>query len=88
MSETIINVTISEETPIAVTFECCGGGIGDMLKSVYDIDDDGIVDKAESLDNGDINVTALEVYNHINNEEIHREINYDVDYRSFLIEYS
>lgn len=86
MSETIINVTISEETPIAVTFECCGGG--DMLKSVYDTDYDGIVDKAESLDNGDINITALEVYNHVHNEEIHREINYDVDYRSFLIEYS
>jgi len=29
-----------------------GAGSGDMLKSVYDIDEDGIVDKAELLDDG------------------------------------
>jgi len=29
-----------------------GTGTGDMLKSVYDTDDDGIVDKAEKVDNG------------------------------------
>ena len=29
-----------------------GAGSGDMLKSVYDTDEDGIVDKAESIDDG------------------------------------
>jgi len=39
---------------------------GDMKKSVYDTDDDGIVDKAESLDDGEGNSkTAEEVKDHI-----------------------
>lgn len=42
---------------------------GDMLKAVYDIDDDGIVDKAEALNDGSSgggnNVTALEARTHI-----------------------
>lgn len=29
-----------------------GSGVGDMLKSVYDADNDGIVDEAEVLDGG------------------------------------
>lgn len=37
-----------------------GLGLGDMLKSVYDTDDDGRVDKAESLDDGTNVVTAAE----------------------------
>jgi len=39
-----------------------GAGAGDMLKSVYDTDDDGIVDKAESIDDGAGNsATAAEI---------------------------
>jgi len=38
-----------------------GSGTGDMLKSVYDTDDDGIVDKAESIDDGTYSATAQEI---------------------------
>lgn len=37
-----------------------GSGSGDMAKSVYDTDNDGIVDKAETLDDGVNVVTATE----------------------------
>lgn len=41
-------------------------GSGDMTKAVYDTDDDGIVDKAESIDDGAGNAkTAAEVKAHI-----------------------
>jgi len=33
-------------------FEWVSAGVGDMLKSTYDTDDDGIVDKAETLTDG------------------------------------
>jgi hypothetical protein len=33
-------------------------GLGDMLKSVYDADNDGIVDKAESVDDGEGNSSS------------------------------
>ncbi|HPU44057.1 MAG TPA: hypothetical protein PLS98_07570, partial [Dictyoglomaceae bacterium] len=36
-------------------------GSGDMLKSVYDTDDDGVVDKAEAIDNGTYSATAQEI---------------------------
>lgn len=37
-------------------------GLGDMLKSIYDTDGDGIVDKAESISDGlTVNITALEI---------------------------
>lgn len=29
-----------------------GSGVGDMLKSVYDTDDDGVVDSTETFDGG------------------------------------
>ncbi len=38
-----------------------GTGTGDMLKSTYDTDDDGIVDKAESVDDGTYSSTAQDV---------------------------
>ena len=39
-----------------------GSGTGDMLKTTYDTDDDGIVDKAETVDDGAGNsTTAAEV---------------------------
>lgn len=45
-------------------------GIGDMQKGIYDIDDNGIVDKAESLNDGSSgdanNVTASEARENIN----------------------
>lgn len=43
-------------------------GEGDMLKSTYDTDEDGIVDKAETLDDGVGNsVTAAQVKNVVDN---------------------
>lgn len=45
-----------------------GAGTGDMSKSTYDQDSDGIVDKSESLDNGTtINLTAETVERNIYN---------------------
>jgi len=38
-----------------------GSGTGDMLKSTYDTDNDGIVDKAESIDDGTYSATAQEI---------------------------
>jgi len=40
-----------------------GSGSGDMLKSVYDTNNDGIVDKAESIDDGNYSATAQEIKN-------------------------
>jgi hypothetical protein len=37
-----------------------GAGTGDMTKAVYDADDDGIVDEAESLNDGTNTVTAAQ----------------------------
>jgi len=43
-----------------------GAGSGDMLKSTYDTDEDGIVDKAETIDDGAGNSkTAAQVKSHI-----------------------
>jgi len=50
-------------------------GIGDMLKSVYDTGDNGIVDGAEQLDDETNVVTAAEARGHIDNDSEHREIN-------------
>ena len=78
-----INVTIAEE-PIIVTLEASGG---DMFKSIYDTNNNGIVDKAESIDDGNGHVkTAEEIYDHINNVEKHRVMNYIPEYKSWLIE--
>ena len=44
-------------TPVEGT----GGSSGDMLKSVYDTNDDGVVDKAEAIDNGTYSATAQEI---------------------------
>ena len=43
-----------------VSLQAAGGGSGDMLKSVYDTDDDGIVDNSEKLEGS----TKSEVQNH------------------------
>lgn len=45
--------------------------LADMQKSVYDTDNDGIVDGAESLDNGVVAVTAQDVYDHIADDSLH-----------------
>lgn len=42
-----------------------GGGSGDMLKAVYDTDNDGRVDKAESVDDGTNVKSAAQVAGHI-----------------------
>ena len=43
-----INVTIGEVFPEDVSPQTGG----DMLKSIYDVDDDGIVDEVEKIDGG------------------------------------
>lgn len=50
-------------------------GEGDMRKSVYDTNDDGIVDAADQLKAGVLSVTATQVITHINNLSIHRALN-------------
>jgi len=45
-----------------------------MFKSVYDTDNNGIVDGAEALDDGVTYVSAGEVRTHIADEAKHREI--------------
>jgi hypothetical protein len=47
-------------------------GLGDMLKSVYDNDEDGIVDKAESLDDGAGNISsAVDVKDAVDKKHTH-----------------
>ena len=50
-------------------------GQGDMLKAVYDTNDDGIVDAADQLATSTISVSATEARNHIDNPAIHRSMN-------------
>jgi len=50
-------------------------GGGDMLKSVYDPAENGIVDKAEALDDETNVVTAAEAKGHLDDAGKHREIN-------------
>jgi len=50
-------------------------GPGDMLKSVYDTDENGIADKAEELDDQTNVVTAAEARGHLDDVGKHREIN-------------
>jgi hypothetical protein len=42
------------------SWEVMGGGTGDMTKAVYDTDENGIVDKAETLDDGAGNTATAE----------------------------
>lgn len=55
--------------------EIGASGGGDMLKSVYDIDDDGRVDFAETLSDGTNTSTAAQVRTHIDDATLHRTIN-------------
>lgn len=49
-----------------------GEGTGDMLKSVYDIDESGIVDKAETIDDGEGNAaTAADVKDAVDTKHDH-----------------
>lgn len=64
---------VEVEAPV-VESEDGGGGLGDMLKSVYDCDDDGRVDKAEALDDGSHLVSAEDARTHLDDASIHREI--------------
>ncbi len=55
---------------------------GDMLKSVYDTDDDGIVDKAETVDDGAGNsTTAAQV-----KEAYDRRASYDADLKCLVFD--
>jgi len=55
-------------------------GGGDMSKSVYDTDNDSIVDKAEALNDGTNNVTTAQA-----KEAYDRRASYDSDYDCILI---
>jgi len=50
-------------------------GEGDMLKSVYDTEENGIVDKAAELDDETNVVTAAQARGHLDDVAKHREIN-------------
>jgi hypothetical protein len=48
-----------------------GSGSGDMLKSAYDTDENGIVDQAEELSDGSNSATAAQVRGHLDNSALH-----------------
>lgn len=48
---------------------------GDMLKSVYDSNNDGIVNAADQLLSGPTGATAIQVANHLSNTGIHTPLN-------------
>lgn len=70
------SITGETRVEIDAPVECedGGGGTGDIFKSVYDTDNNGIVDGAEALDDGVTYVSAGEVRTHIGDEAKHREI--------------
>lgn len=71
LSTTAVNGTNTTQiaTTAFVQQELGAGGYGDMLKSVYDTGDNGIVDNAEKLDNHDSTyfATASELSDHEDN---------------------
>lgn len=58
--------------------------LGDMLKNVYDIDEDNLVDNAEQLNDGTNVATALEVRNHLDDSDIHSIFGNDFQYSESL----
>jgi hypothetical protein len=56
------NMTITDDGAGNITFDATGGGGGDMLKSTYDINDNGIVDKAQSMVTRGRNSTGSTLY--------------------------
>ena len=52
-------------------YETAGAATGDMLKSTYDTDNDGIVDKAESIDDGTYSATAQDIQDSITKKHTH-----------------
>jgi len=61
-----------------------------MKKSIYDANDNNIIDKAEKLNDGSSGggneVTALEARSHIDNNNIHKSITRDSDYECWIIQ--
>lgn len=51
-----------------------GEGAGDMLKSVYDINEDGIVDKAAMIDDGTDSATAADIADAVTKKHLHTNI--------------
>jgi len=79
-----IRVTVGDEQPITITLDGCTGISGDMQKSVYDTNDNGIVDAAQGIDDGAGNVkSAAQIYNHIENHP--KELVYDTDYKCYTV---
>jgi len=48
-----------------------GNGVGDMLKSVYDTNGNGIVDKAETVDDGTNSATAADIKDSVDKRHTH-----------------
>ena len=69
----IVNTVDIDIDIILINLESSGGGSGDgdMRKIIYDTNNSGRVDKAESLNDSTNVVTAQEAREHINNEDIH-----------------
>lgn len=62
------SVTVDTTTYEATVLSGAGG---DMFKSIYDTDSNGIVDKAEQLNDGTNTVTAEQARDHIDDTTIH-----------------
>lgn len=57
--------------------------LGDMLKSIYDSDDDNLVDNAEQLNDGTNIVTSAEIRNHLDLPNAHDAVEIDTDTTNF-----
>ena len=61
-----------------------------MKKSIYDANDNNIIDKAEALNDGSFgdgnNVTASEARSHIDNNNINKSITKDNEYECYIIQ--
>src|SRR3989304_5216779 len=64
-NEQTIGTVQSDLTSLQNIVSGLQGATGDMTKLIYDTDDDGRVDKAESVDDGINFKTALEIKTHL-----------------------
>lgn len=83
-----IKIKLVDDTPIKVKIK--NFGVGDMKRSIYDINNNNIVDKAESIDDGNGNTaTAIDIkdsvtkkHSHSNKSELDKITDGDHDIRT------
>lgn len=75
VTQTVHMRTLENDGTTLVDVDLGANAVGDMLKSVYDSNVDGIVNAADMLKVGSNEVTATEVNDHLDNVAIHAEIN-------------